>query len=97
VILASPFREQASDNPLRRMTLDDLFRRAVSRGGDTMALMDPPDRRNFTDGEPKRLTYAQTDRIVGAIAGRLKELGLKTDALVALQSLPHLRPLHPST
>jgi hypothetical protein len=85
VILASPFREQTSDNPLRRMTLDDLFRRAVARGGDAVALLDPPDRRNFTDGEPKRLTYAEADRVVAAIAARLKEIGLKTDALVALQ------------
>jgi hypothetical protein len=85
VILGIPFREHASDNPLRRMTLDDLFRRALERNPDAIALADPLDREDFTDGAPKQLTYAQADRIISAIATRLRDLGLTTDALVALQ------------
>ena len=85
MILGTPFREHASDNPLRRMTLDDLFRRALERSPDAIALADPLDRADFTDGAPKRLTYAQADRIISAIATRLRDLGLTTDALVAFQ------------
>jgi AMP-binding enzyme len=86
MILGKPFRDHApSDSPFRRTTLDDLFRRAVERRGDAIALIDPPDRERFTDGAPRRLTYAEADRIVSTIAARLAELGLKTDAIVALQ------------
>ena len=66
-------------------TLDDLFRRAAARRPDAIALVDPPNRASFTDGAPRRLTYAEADRIVSAIAGRLRRLGLPTDAVVALQ------------
>src|SRR5262245_38755077 len=74
-----------SGSPFRRTTPDDLFRRAVERHGDEIALIDPPDRASFTHGVPKRLTYAQADRAVSAIAARLTDLGLKTDAIIALQ------------
>ena len=52
---------------------------------DAIALADPPNRQSFTDGAPRRLTYAEVDRIVSAIAGRLRRLGLTTDAVVGLQ------------
>jgi non-ribosomal peptide synthetase component E (peptide arylation enzyme) len=68
-----------------QVTLDDLFRRAVARRPDAMALCDPPNRSSFTDGEPRRLTYAQADHIVSAIAGRLRRLGLLSDSVVGLQ------------
>jgi hypothetical protein len=85
VILGTRSRDAGSDNPLRRMTLDDLFRRALERNPDAIALADSLDRQEFTDGAPKRLTYAEADRVVSAIAKRLRDLGLNTDALVALQ------------
>lgn len=68
-----------------RPTFDDLFRRAVERHGDATALIDPPDRASFTDGMPRRLTWAQADRAVSAIGARLTGLGLPTDAIIALQ------------
>lgn len=49
------------------------------------ALLVPPDRERFTDGAPRHLTYAQADRAVSAIAGRLRRIGLQTDAIVAMQ------------
>ena len=86
MILGNRTRDHAaSENPLRRMTLDDLFHRAAERRGDALALIDPPDRASFTDGAPKRLTYTEADRIVTSIAARLIDLGLRTDAIVALQ------------
>jgi hypothetical protein len=70
-------------------TLDDLFRRAVAARADAPVLIDPPDREGFTDGAPRRLTWAEADRVVSAIANLLKSLGLPAGAIVALQ-LPNV-------
>src|SRR5262245_48617717 len=66
-------------------TLDDLFRRAGVRHPDALALVDPPNRANFTDGPPRTLSYAQADYAISALAARLRGLGLQTDAVVAVQ------------
>jgi hypothetical protein len=68
-----------------RSTLDDLFRRALARRPDAIALADPPNRADVTDGEPRRLTYAQADRMISAVAERLRRLGLTTDQIVGMQ------------
>ncbi len=68
-----------------RTTLDDLFRRAAVRHPDALALVDPPNRAAVTGGIAHSLTYAEADRIVWAIAKRLRRLGLQTDAVIALQ------------
>ena len=72
-----------------RDTLDELFRRAVEARPDATALIDPPDREAFTDGAPRRLTWAQADQVVSAIANLLKSFGLPADAVVAVQ-LPNV-------
>jgi hypothetical protein len=69
--------------------LDDLFRRAVAARSDAPALIDPPDRANFTDDAPRRLTWAQADRVVSAIANLLRSLALPPGTIVALQ-LPNV-------
>lgn len=66
-------------------SLDDLFRAAAARHPNGIALADAPDRARFTDGTARRLTYAQADRVISAIAGRLRDLRLHADAVVALQ------------
>jgi non-ribosomal peptide synthetase component E (peptide arylation enzyme) len=66
-------------------TLDDLFRGAVARRPDAIALCDPPNRSCFTDGAARRLTYAQADRMISVIAGRLRQMNLATDAVIGLQ------------
>lgn len=68
-----------------RITLDDLFRRAAMRRPGAIALADAPNRASFTDGAPLRLSYAEADRMVSAIAGRLRKMGLPTDAVVGIQ------------
>jgi non-ribosomal peptide synthetase component E (peptide arylation enzyme) len=68
-----------------RATLDDLFKRAAGRRPDAMALLDAPDRERVSDGVPRALTYRQADRVVSAIAGRLRRMGLHTDAIVPIQ------------
>jgi hypothetical protein len=85
VILNSPLERLSTAIGGQRATLDDLFQRAAARRPDAIALVDPPNRDNFTDGSPRRLTYAQADRMISAIAGRLRRVGLQTDAIVALQ------------
>lgn len=69
----------------RRASLDEVFHRIAQRQPDTLALLDPPDRATFTDGAPRRLTYAQTDRAVAAIAARLSGMGLGADAVIGIQ------------
>jgi AMP-binding enzyme len=70
-------------------TLDDLLRRAAAARPDALALIDPPDRASFTDGTPRRLTWAEADRVVSSIANLLRSLGLSPGAIVALQ-LPNV-------
>ena len=77
--------DDRDDNAAPRATLDGLFRRAGVRHPDAPALIDAPNRTDFTDGAPRAFTYAQADRAISAIAGRLRALNLPTDAVVALQ------------
>jgi hypothetical protein len=66
-------------------TIDDLFRRAGVRRPQALALLDPENRERFTDGPPRRLTFAEADRAISGVAARLRGLNLPTDAVVALQ------------
>jgi hypothetical protein len=68
-----------------RTTLDELFRRAGVRSSQTLALIDPPNRASFTFGHPRQLTFAQADRAISALAGKLSRMGLQTDTVVAIQ------------
>lgn len=77
--------QTASMDSVRASTLDDLFRRAAVRRPDAIALIDPPNRARFTDGPLRQITYGEADRIIWGIAGRLRQLGLTTDAVVATQ------------
>jgi hypothetical protein len=85
VTLDDPIRRPAVNEIGPGDTLDKLFRRAATRRPEAIALIDPLNRESFTDGLPKRLTYAQADRMVSAIAGRLHRMGLRRDAIVGLQ------------
>ena len=66
-------------------TLDGIFRGLVARHPERLALIDPPNRASFTDGAPRRLTYGEADRAIGAIAARLRGLGIPAEAVVGLQ------------
>ena len=85
MILGDTTRASAAAAAGNRATLDDLFRRALMRHPQTIALADPPNRESFTDGAPRRLTYLEADRVISAIAARLRRLGLQTDAIVGIQ------------
>jgi len=86
MILGDPALAAAKSPPgQNRVTLDDIFRCIALRRPDAPALADPPNRATFTDGAPRRLSFAEADRMVTAIAGRLHFMGLATDAIVGIQ------------
>ncbi|MGB7098813.1 MAG: class I adenylate-forming enzyme family protein [Xanthobacteraceae bacterium] len=72
-----------------RITIDELLRSAARRRPDALALVDAENRESFTDGKPRRVTYAEADRIVDAIAHRLRSMAVPTDAVVGIQ-LPNI-------
>jgi len=89
MILGDPATIVAAQQGQRRVTIDEVFRRLAHRQPDRLALLDPPNRAAFTDGAPRRLTYAQADRMVSAIAGRLRRMGIPADAIIGIQ-LPNI-------
>ena len=89
-ILGEPASGAAQPQPGgSRVTIDEIFRRVALRRPEALALVDGPNRKTFTDGAPRRLTFAQADRMVSAIAGRLRKMGLPTDSIVGIQ-LPNI-------
>jgi non-ribosomal peptide synthetase component E (peptide arylation enzyme) len=68
-----------------RSTIDDIFCRAATRRPDATALADPPNRAGVAGGAPRRLTFAQADRMISAVAMRLRRLGLGLDQVVGIQ------------
>ncbi len=85
MILGDAQTTAAEANSDGQPTLDDLFRRAALRRPSAYALIDAMDRRRFSDGPPRYVSYAAADRVVTAIAGRLHQLGLARDSVIALQ------------
>ena len=67
------------------MTLDAIFAVNVRRQPDALALIDPPDRSAVMDGLPQRLTYAEADRTVSLLAGKLAQLGLARGTVIGVQ------------
>jgi acyl-CoA synthetase (AMP-forming)/AMP-acid ligase II len=68
-----------------RCTIEEVFAQHARRRPDALALVDAANRTTFTDHEARRLTYADADRVVSAIAARLGLMGLPPDSIVAIQ------------
>lgn len=66
-------------------TLDELFDRILARQPDRPALIDPPDKVRVTGQSPLRLTFAQADRAVSALAAHFIEAGLPANSVIAVQ------------
>jgi len=66
-------------------TLDGLFRRLLARQPDALALADPPDNSRVTGQSPQRLTFAQADRAIAALAAHFVEAGLPANSVIAVQ------------
>jgi hypothetical protein len=66
-------------------TLDGLFRRILARQPDAPALIDPLNKPRITGQAPKRLTFAEADRAIGALAAHFVEAGLPVNSVIAVQ------------
>ncbi|MCO5129374.1 MAG: AMP-binding protein [Xanthobacteraceae bacterium] len=66
-------------------TLDGLFRRILARQPEALALIDPPDKTRVTGEPPLRLTFAQADRAIAALAAHFIAAGLPPHAIIAVQ------------
>jgi AMP-binding enzyme len=66
-------------------TLDGLFRRILARQPDGLALLDPPNKQRITGQPPKRLTFAEADRAIAALAAHFIEAGLPANSVIAVQ------------
>ena len=66
-------------------TLDGLFRRILARQPDALALLDPLNKPRVTGQPSKRLTFAQADRAISALAVHFIEAGLPANSVVAVQ------------
>jgi hypothetical protein len=66
-------------------TLDGLFRRVLARKPDALALLDPLNKQRVTGQPPKRLTYADADRAISALAAHFVEAGLPAHSVIAIQ------------
>jgi len=71
--------------PTASPTLDTLFKRILARQPDALALVDPINKPRITGQPPKRLTFAQADRMISALAAHFIESGLPSNSVVAVQ------------
>ncbi len=87
MILATP--ERIADYTARgwwgTRRIHDWLDDAIRTRPDAEALIDAPNRAEFIDGEPRRLTWRAVDAEVQRFATRLLELGLSKDDVVCLQ------------
>src|ERR1700681_871106 len=66
-------------------TLDGLFRRVLARKPDGWALLDPLNKPRITGQLPKRLSFAEADRAITALAAHFIESGLPNNSVIAVQ------------
>jgi acyl-CoA synthetase (AMP-forming)/AMP-acid ligase II len=73
-------------------TLDSLFRDAVARSPEHVALVDQFNRSEWCDGEAQRVTYAELANIADNLAAAFYDHGLRQDDIVVVQ-LPNIAEL----
>lgn len=66
-------------------TLHDLFAATCARAPQRIGLIDPPDRAQFFEGAPRRLSYAQMEAEIARLAGALRAEGLGAGSIIATQ------------
>ena len=71
--------------PTASPTLDTLFQRNLARQPDALALVDPLNKLRVTGQQPKRLTFAQADRMISSLAAHFVESGLPSNSVIAVQ------------
>src|SRR5438132_13852827 len=75
----------AVTHPNASPTLDILFQRILSRQPDALALLDPFNKPRITGQPTRRLTFAQADRAISALAAHFIESGLPANSVIAVQ------------
>jgi acyl-CoA synthetase (AMP-forming)/AMP-acid ligase II len=70
-------------------TLTTLFLKNAQATPNAIAVADPPNRAEFTVGDPLRLTYAELSQKVDQLAGGLLQAGIRQDDIVMVQ-LPNI-------
>ncbi|MBT5216671.1 MAG: AMP-binding protein, partial [Gammaproteobacteria bacterium] len=70
-------------------TLYSLFLDACKESGESEALVDAPNRNEFTSGEPRRLTFNQIKTEVDRYASIFYDAGFRKDDKIVLQ-LPNI-------
>ncbi len=73
-------------------TLNTLFQAAVESSPEQVALVDQFNRSEFTDGEPRRLTYSELATVADNLAAEFFAHGLRQDDIVVVQ-LPNIAEL----
>jgi AMP-binding enzyme len=81
LILRSDSVIQNSQSP----SIEGLFRRILARQPEALALIDPINKPRVTGQPPKRLTFAQADRAISALAAHFIESGLPANSVIAVQ------------
>jgi hypothetical protein len=66
-------------------TLDALFQRVLARKPDVLALVDPDNKMRVTGQAPRRLTFAEADRAISALAAHFVDAGLPAHSVIAVQ------------
>ncbi len=75
----------AVNQPTTSPTLDALFQRILARKPEALALVDPQNKLRIIGQPPKRLTYAQADRAISALAAHFIDSGLPAHSVIAVQ------------
>jgi hypothetical protein len=73
------------NQPNASPTLDALFQRILARRPDVLALVDPENKAGVTGHAQKRLTYAEADRAISALAAHFIDAGLPAHSVIAVQ------------
>jgi acyl-CoA synthetase (AMP-forming)/AMP-acid ligase II len=66
-------------------TLDGLFGRILARQPDAPALLDPLNKPRITGLAAKRMTFAEADRAISALAAHFIDAGLPANSVVGIQ------------
>src|SRR4026208_1406580 len=77
-------QSNAVPQPPASPMLDTLFKRNLARQPDALALVDPPNKQRITGQPPKRLTFAQADRMISSLAAHFIESGLPANSVIAV-------------
>ena len=73
------------NQPSTSPTLDALFQRILARKREVLALADPDNKLRVTGQPAKRLTFAEADRAISALAAHFVDSGLPAHSVIAVQ------------